>query len=151
MQKEEVIKKARIAFMAQAAIATLLIVLFETGHIAGNIPGISPTTRYIAEVAGIMLTIILIPLAIKGFSMQMTRAAKEKTSHFIEYYRAKSNARTTILFLVIMMNTALYYIMDNNSALYCGLLGIAAAIYSYPTQAALDSYCNTQEEEEKKA
>ena len=39
------------------------------------------------------------------------------------------------------------YIMDNNSALYCGLLGIAAAIYSYPTQTTLDSYCNTQEEE----
>lgn len=147
MHKKEVIKKARIVFMVQAVIAALLIALFETGCIASDIPGIPPTTRYIAEVAGVMLTIILIPLAIKGFSMQMTRAAKEKTDHFIEYYRAKSNARTTILFLVIMMNTALYYIMDNNSALYCGLLGIAAAIYSYPTQTTLDSYCNTQEEE----
>lgn len=147
MQKKEVIKKARIVFMVQAVIAALLIALFETDCIASDIPGIAHTTRYIAEVAGVMLTIILIPLAIKGFSMQMTRAAKEKTDHFIEYYRAKSNARTTILFLVIMMNTALYYIMDNNSALYSGLLGLAAAIYSYPTKAALDSYCNTQEEE----
>ncbi len=148
MQKENIIKNVRTVFWVYATLATLLAVLFETGIIAKDIPGITPTARYIAEVAGVMLTIILIPLAIKGFSMQMTRAAKEKNAHLIEYYRNKSNARTSILFVVIMANIALYYAIDNESSLYCALLGIAAAIYSYPTKTTFESYCNNQEPKE---
>lgn len=148
MQKEEAIKKARIVFWAQATMAATLAALFQTGYIIKETLNLAPTTRYITEVAGVMLTIMLIPLAIKAFTKQMQRAAKEKTNHFIEYYHNKCNARTTILFAVVMMNIALYYALDNNSSFYCTLLGIAAAIYSYPTRAIIDKYCNNQEREE---
>lgn len=148
MNAQEAIKGARITFWVQATMAAALATLFATGIIGSSEITISDTNRYIAEVAGVAFTIIAIPLAIKGFSAQMRRAAERKTDHFIEYYHSKCNARTSILFVATVMNIAIYFILDNNSALYCTLLCIAAAIYSYPTQATLDNYHNNREEKE---
>ncbi len=148
MQKEEALKKTRILFWGQAIVAALLIVLFESGLINRENIEMAPGTQYIIEVAGVMLTLILIPLAIKGFSAQMARATKNKIPHFINYYYNKSNARTSILFIVVMMNTVLYYSLGNNSSFYCGLLGIAAAIYSYPTKATLNNYDTNKQSKE---
>lgn len=149
MQKEEAIKKTRIIFWAQAIVSATLAILLQTELASSTAIALSPTTLYTIEVAGIMLTICLIPLAIKGFSAQVSKAAKKKIPHFIEYYHSKCNARTSILFMVIMMNIALYYILGRNSGpLYCGLLGVAAAIYSYPTKGTLDNYLNDQDHQE---
>lgn len=148
MNKEDALKKTRILFWVHTIVAAALVALFETGYKEKNIIDLIPVSLYIVETTGIMLTIILIPLAIKGFSMQVTRAAKNKIPNFIEYYYNKCNARTTILFAVVMMNIALYYTLKNSSFFYCGLLGIAAAIYSYPTKATLNSYCNSSEDKE---
>lgn len=149
MQKEEAIKKTRTIFWAQAVVSVALVALLQTGFIDSTAITMAPTTLYAIEVASILLTICLIPLAIKGFSAQVSKAAKKKIPHFIEYYHSKCNARTSILFMVIMMNIALYYILGRNSGpLYCGLLGVAAAIYSYPTKGTLDNYLNDQDHQE---
>ncbi|MBQ7948011.1 MAG: hypothetical protein IJ277_07595 [Bacteroidaceae bacterium] len=149
MQKEEAIKKTRTIYRAQAIVSVVLAALLQTGLIDSTGITMAPTTLYAIEVAGIMLTICLIPLAIKGFSARVSKAAKRKTPHFIEYYHNKCNARTSILFMVIMMNIALYYILGRSSGpLYCGLLGVAAAIYSYPAKSTFENYLNNRENEE---
>lgn len=147
MQKEEALKKTRIMFWVQTIAAIALVAIFESNLINNTDIAVTHPARYPIEVAGIMLTICIIPLAVKGFSTQVSKAAKNRIPHFIEYYHSKCNARTSLLFMVIMANIALYYLLGNNSgALYCGLLGVAAAIYSYPTKTTLDNYCNIQEE-----
>ena len=141
----DTIKNIRITFWVQAAITATAIILFETGVMPTGCIQLSPTAQYTSEVAGIMLTISLIPLAIKGFSAQMRRAAEQNMPHFNEYFRSKSNARLSILFFVTIMNIVLYYGMGNDKAFYCALFGIIATIYSYPTQGALNNY--TQEKQ----
>lgn len=116
-----------------------IIALFETGIIAKNSISLTPAMQYASEVASALLTIALIPLAIKGFSTLMRRAAEKKTPHFNEYFYNMSNARLSILFVVTIMNITLYYGNGNNSAFYCALLGVAATIYSYPTAGILDN------------
>ena len=124
------------------------ITLFETGILPKNCINLTPTMQYISEVAGIILTITLIPLAIKGFSAQMRRAAEQELPHFNEYFRSRCNARLSIIFAVTITNILLYYGTANNGALYCALFGIAATIYSYPTKETLSNY--TLNKEEKK-
>lgn len=143
MQQREAIKKLRATFWVQIATTAAIATLFETGLIAKGLITLTPTTRYIAEVAGIMLTIALIPLAIKGFSTQMQKAAKEKTPLFIDFFYKKSSARINILFFVTAANLVLHYGTNNAGALYCALLGAAALIYSYPAKNTLRGY--TQE------
>ncbi len=141
MQKREAIKKVRTTFWVQIAITATIAALFETGIIEKNLITLAPTARYIADVAGVLLTITLIPLAIKGFSAQMQKAAGKP--HIIERFHNSSNARLSIIFFVTAANLVLHYGTGNDSALYCALFGLAAAIYSYPTENTLDLY--TQE------
>lgn len=149
MEKREALKKARLTFWMQAAMTIAIIALFETGFIAKDSISLTPTLQYTTEVAGVILTIALIPLAIKGFSTLMQRATERRIPHFNEYFYVKSNARLSILFTVTIMNTALYYGTGNNSAFYCALLGIAATIYSYPTQRQLDNYAQENNNEKE--
>lgn len=148
MTIDNTIKSIRTTFWLQTAIIIAAIILFETGIIAKNSIDLTPTMQYICEVGGIILTIALIPLAIKGFSAQMRRAAEQKVPHFNEYFRSKCNARLSIIFAVTITNILLYYGTGYNGALYCALFGIAATIYSYPTKETLSNY--TLNEEDKK-
>lgn len=143
MTKKEALKKTRTIFWLQAATAIALIILFETNFIRFSISG---TYSYITDVAGIMLTLLIIPVAIKGFTAQMNKAVRKKIPHLIEYYYTRSSARCSLIFFVIIANIVLYY-SGNTNALYCGMFGVAAAIYSYPIEDAIDNYLQKQEEE----
>lgn len=146
MNINNTIRSTRTTFWLQAAITIAAIILFETGALPKECISLTPTMQYISEVAGIMLTITLIPLAIKGFSAQMRRAAEKEIPNFYEYFRSRCNARLSIIFAVTITNILLYYGTANNGALYCALFGIAATIYSYPTKEALDNYKLNEEE-----
>lgn len=139
MTKEEAIKRTRTLFMVQTACIAAIVALFETGVVTRNAITLAPTIKYITDVAGVMLTIALIPFSLKGFSALIEREVKRKNPHFIDFFHAKSSARLSILFAVIMINVALYYCTGNNSALYCGILAAGAFIYSYPTMATLNN------------
>ena len=139
MTREETIRKTRILFWVQTACMACMATLFESGMLAKGSITPAPTARYIIDVAGVMLTITLIPLALKGFSTLIKREIERKNPHFIEFFHAKSTARLSILFAAIMMNIVLYYGTGNESALYCGILAVGAFIYSYPTMATLNN------------
>lgn len=126
-------------FWVQTACMACMATLFESGMLAKGSITPAPTARYIIDVAGVMLTITLIPLALKGFSALIKREIERKNPHFIEFFHAKSTARLSILFAAIMMNIVLYYGTGNESALYCGILAVGAFIYSYPTMATLNN------------
>lgn len=122
--------------------------LFECGMLAKGSITLTPTAKYMIDVTGVMLTIILIPLALKGFSTLIKREIERKNPNFIEFFHAKGTARLSILFAAVMVNIVLYYGTSNESALYCGILAGGAFIYSYPTMATLDN-CLEQIKEKK--
>lgn len=137
-QEEKTIKKLRNIFWLQTVLVAATAILFETGILAKGNVTLAPTTRYIVDVAGIMLTIACIPLAIKGFSELLARGIKKKKPQFTEYFYTISTARLGILFVATALNTALFYSMNNEGAMYCALLGAGAMMYSYPRRKILD-------------
>ena len=148
MRREEAIRKTRILFWVQAACMACMAALFECGMLAKGSITPTPTAKYMIDVTGVMLTIILIPLALKGFSTLIKREIERKNPNFIEFFHAKGTARLSILFAAVMVNIVLYYGTSNESALYCGILAGGAFIYSYPTMATLDN-CLEQIKENK--
>lgn len=148
MTREEAIRKTRILFWVQAACMACMAALFECGMLAKGSITLTPTAKYMIDVTGVMLTIILIPLALKGFSTLIKREIERKNPNFIEFFHAKGTARLSILFAAVMVNIVLYYGTSNESALYCGILAGGAFIYSYPTMATLDN-CLEQIKEKK--
>ena len=60
-------KKTRLLFWTLLLIAAVTTILFETGILTRGAIEVSATTRYLSDVTGVLITICLIPIAIKKF------------------------------------------------------------------------------------
>ena len=142
MNKDKILKSLRINYTV-AFIATLFVIIaFETGLIPKSLLAniISSTTFYALQVATIILTIILIPLAIKGFTNSIAKAGTMDNDAALNLYCKKSIQRIFLLFIVIIINEFAYYGIGYDGSLYCGLFGFGAMIYSFPTQMVMEQF-----------
>ena len=150
MNKENILKSLRINFAVAMVAALVVILAFESGMatkgaLAANI---SSSMFYMLQVVTIMLTIILIPLAIKGFSNSIAKVAGLDADSALKLYAKKSIQRISILFLVIILNEFAYYGAGYDGALYCGLFGIGSMIYSFPTKMVMEQFLSGKTDKE---
>ena len=148
MQTEKTIKALRFNYSV-AFIATIaIIVAFEGGFLhKGALANIlSPDNIYLLEVSSVMITIALIPAALKTFTRSMKKVAGKGKAQVLRTFSKMSLVRISLLFAVIVVNAFIYYGLNYNGALYCGLFGYCALLYSYPTANTLDSFMNNNEE-----
>ena len=124
--------KTRLLFWALLVIIAATVIVFQTGIITSGTVDVNDTTRYLLDVIGIVITITLIPIAIKKFN-SVTAAAKESDeATFEKVYCHACKIRLLLLFVVVMTNIGLYYGTANNGAMYCALAGAALFLYSFP-------------------
>lgn len=146
MNTEKTINALRFNYIV-AFIATLaIIVAFEGGFLQKKVLTalLLPDDIYMLEVTTVMVTMALIPLALKIFSRAMKKAAGAGKIKLLKTFSNMSLVRISLLFVVIVVNAFIYYGIGYNGALYCGLFGYCALIYSYPTARTLDSYINNE-------
>ena len=154
MDKKNILKSLRINHIFSLFAAVLVIVMFETGLLAkGALASVvSSGAEYVIEVAVIMLTVLLVPLAIKGFSGALNKSLGCSEEEFLTLFAKKAFQRIAVLFVALLINEFVYYGLDYNGAFYCGLLALCSLLYSYPTQMVLQGYIekNRSVAEEKK-
>lgn len=151
MHTEKTIKYLRINH-AVAFIATLaIIVSFESGFLQKGVltAFLSANDLYMLEITAVMTTIALIPLALKSFSRAMNKAASGNKMKLLKTFSNMNLVRISLLFVVIVVNAFIYYGIEYDGALYCGLFGYCALIYSYPSKRTLESYQNNEQEAHK--
>ena len=142
MNKENILKYLRMNY-AVAFIATLVVVVvFESGFIAKGLLAnhISSSMYYMLQVVTILLTIVLIPLAIKGFTNSIAKVGGMDDKSALKLYCKKSMMRISLLFIVIVINEFTYYGIGYEGALYCGLFGYGSMIYSFPTRMVMEQF-----------
>lgn len=149
MNKDTIIKSLRINYFVSIAAALIVLLAFELGFIEkGTLAtAISSTAIYMIEVTAIMLTVLLIPLAIKGFTNSMEKTKGIDEDEFLKLFTKKSLQRIFLLFIVIVMNEFVYYGIGYEGALYCGLLGLGSMIYSFPTKMVLEQLLNGEKQQ----
>ena len=147
MGKNSIIKALRINYLAALVAALVVLLAFECGWLAEGVllDTVSPTTVYVSQVAVVMCTVVLIPLAIKGFTRALVKAKGMSEDAFLVVFCKKSLQRMFLLFVVLVLNEFAYYGLAYDGALYCGLLGLGAMIYSYPTKNVLEQYLGEAE------
>ncbi len=147
MGKNSIIRALRINYVAALVAALAVLLAFECGWLAKGVllETVSSTSIYVAQVAVVMCTVVLIPLAIKGFTRALVKAKGMPEDAFLVVFCKKSLQRIFLLFVVIVLNEFAYYGLAYEGALYCGLLGLGAMIYSYPTKNVLEQYLNDTE------
>lgn len=132
MENKNVLFKQQCLFWILLFVVIITVILFETGVLYVNGVVGNGQLGYFIDVIGILITIGLIPLALKKFSNSIDQAKKCNNDDFIRIYRRESEIRLALLFVVVMVNVGLYYGAANEGALYCALAGLAAFIYGYP-------------------
>lgn len=154
MDKKNILKSLRINHIFSLFAAVLVIVMFETGLLAkGALASVvSSGVEYVIEVVTIMLTVLLVPLAIKGFSGALNKSLGCSEEVFLALFAKKAFQRIALLFVALLLNEFVYYGLDYNGAFYCGLLALFSLLYSYPTKMVLEGYIekNKCAAEEKK-
>ena len=142
MKKNAIIKSLRIIFIAAFVAATAVLLSYECGIIEkGTLAKVvSPSVAYMIQVVNVMLTIILVPFAIKGFTRSLGAAKGLSEDAILKLFAKRSLQRIFLLFIVIVMNEVAYYGLGYDGALYCGILAIGALVYSFPTRMVLEQF-----------
>ena len=154
MDDKEILKSLRINYIFSVLAALMVIVVFETGVIAKDTLDslLSSSWTYILQVTAVMVTVLFIPLAIKGFTSSLSKALGCSDDEFKKLFAKKSIQRIFLIFIALLLNIFIYYGIGYNGSLYCGLFAFGALLYSYPTKMVLNDYLeqNSQARKDKK-
>lgn len=147
MNRENVLKSLKFNFATSIFATIIAIAAFETGYLTKGALAMNLTAddMYYIEVSTIMLTIAIIPFALKGFSRAMKKGNSLENSAFLKLYGKWSLIRIFMLFVALVINIFAYYGLEYNGAMYCAIISFGALIYSYPTGKVLDEYQNSNE------
>ena len=97
-------------------------------------------TIYILEVIGVLASLALIPLALRGFKKMVDRLdEKEYPEEKIEkIYMACSWLRLLAFFMVVEFGVILYYLINDSIGLYIAAIGAICSLFSFPTKAGVE-------------
>lgn len=131
--------KLLAAWIAIYVIAGITALLFEFGPLEGV--SVSDTkTIYILEVVGVLASLALIPLALRGFKKMVDRLdEKEYPEDKIgKIYMTCSLLRLLAFFLVIEFGVVLYYILNDSIGLYIAAIGAICSMFAIPTKVGIE-------------
>ena len=131
--------KLLAAWIAIYVIAGITALLFEFGPLKG-VSVTDTKTIYILEVAGVLASLALIPLALRGFKKMVDRLdEKEYPEDKIgKIYMTCSLLRLLAFFLVIEFGVVLYYILNDSIGLYIAAIGAICSMFAIPTKAGIE-------------
>ena len=147
MNRENVLKGLKFNFITSIFAAAIAIAAFETGYLTKGAltPFVGEEGLYYIEVTAVMLTMAIIPLALKLFSRAMSKSTELNDTAYLKLYNKKSLQRMFLLFVSLVINIFVYYGIEYDGAMYCAILSFGALLYSYPTGKVLDGYRNNDE------
>ena len=147
MNRDNVLKGLKFNFATSIFAALIAVAAFETGYLTKGAltPFIDEESLYYIEVSAIMLTMAIIPFALKRFSRAMAKGTSLDNMAYLKLYNKKSLQRMFMLFIALVVNIFVYYGTEYDGAMYCAILSFGALLYSYPTGKVLDEYRNKKE------
>ena len=138
MDTKKMSVKLMIGWIAIYVIAGVAALLFELGPLKGYTVS-EAKTIYILEVVGVLASLALIPLALRGFRKMVDRLdEKEYPEGKIErIYMTCSWFRLAAFFAVIVFGVILYYLINDSLGLYIAVIGAICSLFALPTKAGI--------------
>ena len=139
MNTKKMSVKLLAAWIAIYVIAGITALLFEFGPLKG-VSVTDTKTIYILEVVGVLASLALIPLALRGFKKMVDRLdEKEYPEEKIgKIYMTCSLFRLLAFFMVIEFGVILYYILNDSIGLYIAAIGAICSMFAIPTKAGIE-------------
>lgn len=111
------------------------VIFYETGIFTKGIHAGNVQMEYILQSVGILLTIGLIPFALRIFSLNLVKRIKEyPLERALASYRLWSDVRICLLWVPAIFNFSFYFVTLNTSGLFCGAIAMIASLFCFPTE-----------------
>ena len=126
------------AFLGVWTAPLLLVVLYETGlYQEGMIAGNSQM-EYILQSVSILLTIGLIPFALRMFNLNLVKRIKElPLQQALKSYKTWSLLRLALLFVPAILALSFYYLTMNTTNLFCACMALIATLFCVPSESRI--------------
>lgn len=146
-QIKKVLNRQRIVFIFVWVLPFLYACLYETGLLPKGICVGDANKVYILQTVGILLTIGLIPFALRMFSLQLVRRVKElPLRKALTSYRRWSDVRLSMLFVPAMINLQFYYLTMNTTGLFCAAMALIATLFCIPSESRMKNELDLPED-----
>jgi hypothetical protein len=123
------------AFLGVWTAPLLLVVLYETGLYQEGLLAGNAQMEYILQSVSILLTIGLIPFALRMFNLNLVKRIKElPLQQALKSYQTWSLLRLALLFVPAIMALSFYYLTMNTTNLFCACMTLIATLFCVPSE-----------------
>ena len=123
------------AFLGVWTAPLLLVVLYETGLYQEGLLAGNAQMEYILQSVSILLTIGLIPFALRMFNLNLVKRIKElPLQQALKSYQAWSLLRLALLFVPAILSLSFYYLTMNTTNLFCACMALVATLFCVPSE-----------------
>ena len=123
------------AFLGVWTAPLLLVVLYETGLYQEGLLAGNAQMEYILQSVSILLTIGLIPFALRMFNMNLVKRIKDlPLQQALKSYQIWSILRLALLFVPAILALSFYYLTMNTTNLFCACMALIATLFCVPSE-----------------
>ena len=125
----------------------IIAALYETGVFQkGTFQG-NAQMEYIFQSISILLTIGLIPFALRMFNLNLVKRIKElPLQQALKSYRIWSDVRLALLFVPAILGVSFYYVTMNTTNLFCACMALIATLFCIPSESRIKNELDLQED-----
>ena len=123
------------AFLGVWTAPLLLVVLYETGLYQEGLLAGNAQMEYILQSVSILLTIGLIPFALRMFNLNLVKRINElPLQQALKSYQTWSLLRLALLFVPTILALSFYYLTMNTTNLFCACMALIATLFCVPSE-----------------
>lgn len=123
------------AFLGVWTAPLSLVVLYETGLYQEGLLAGNAQMEYILQSVSILLTIGLIPFALRMFNMNLVKRIKDlPLQQALKSYQIWSILRLALLFVPAILALSFYYLTMNTTNLFCACMALIATLFCVPSE-----------------
>ena len=146
-QIKKTLNQQKIGFSATWALPLFAVVLgeceiFPEGLYTGN-----AQMDYVLHTIGILLTVTLIPFALRIFNLNLVKRIQElPLQQALKSYQRWADVRLFLILVPAFLNVQFYYLTLNTTSLFCASMALIASLFCVPSESRLKNELNLPEE-----
>ena len=137
-QIKRILKWQIVAFILVWALPLVYALLHETGVLSQGALAGDARMEYIFQTIGILMTIVLIPFALRIFNLNLVKRIQElPLQQALKSYRIWADVRLALLVVPALINLQFYYLTLNNTGLFCAAMSLIASLFCVPSESRI--------------
>ena len=134
-QIKKILKLQVIGFILVWAMPLVYALLHEMDILSKGVFIDDARMEYIFQTIGILMTIGLIPFALRIFNLNLVKRIRElPLQQALKSYRIWADIRLALLLVPAIINLQFYYLTLNTTGLFCSAMALIASLFCIPSE-----------------